>query len=363
MVLAGRKPEIDELESTDSSPPPLPRPRLVSVAGGLDGDTVEVARPPAHIAEPTPVESGFRVTGEVQVEEPGIDFTDDSADPAPVSGPLRLVVTDDAPALDVLRLAECGRSDRTSDVEPRFTEFALPGMSRTRDGLVQIRGEESVIDGKALLSANPLQRASALSSRAFIRLRDFFTEDLRLWLGWMFSPSRGLAQSARPASRGLAHRLDALPTKKKIALVSAPYVLALLLALFLFSGSDDTPATTTPVKAPAEASPTTPPAAKAPAKTAVETAVETPPPAPAAALGQRRTLPIASAMFARPNLRAKKVSRLKAGASVHVYAELPAPSGWVVAQRKNKAIGYIPTAHLEGKRRAKRTKRRRSSSP
>jgi hypothetical protein len=111
------------------------------------------------------------------------------------------------------------------------------------------------------------------------------------------------------------------------------------------------------------------PPPQAPAQAAIPALPIAPKPAPVAPkIGPTteiaRTIPIRSALYAKPKRGTKRVARLAEGDELFVYPNVPAPEGWVVARRLDGEIGFLIARHLDGEKDPPRAaKKKKSSKP
>lgn len=66
--------------------------------------------------------------------------------------------------------------------------------------------------------------------------------------------------------------------------------------------------------------------------------------------GLPHVLAIDSYLRAKPDPRARRVARLKSRRSITVYPRFPAQHGWILGQKSSGEIGFLPLAHLSGRK-------------
>lgn len=248
-------------------------------------------------------------------------------------------------------------------------KFPLPPPTEFGDANPNIRREESVIAEAQFVKNDALFQARRYARRASSIVADH---------GYRFASTIG------ERSVAAIKRFEALPRKKQILWVFAPYLVAAVLVLLLLQLRSGEPRAAT---APAA----NPPAAAAVADVRAPEAVEDPPliaprplPPPAAktavaktdvaktdevgspdvGAGIPRTLPRRTRLLSRPE-PGRHSARLRKGAEVTVFPDFPAPDGFVLAQSSKGTVGFLSVLHLEGQsdpaldKRKKRRRRRR----
>ncbi|MCC7381787.1 MAG: hypothetical protein IT384_08155 [Deltaproteobacteria bacterium] len=252
----------------------------------------------------------------------------------------------------------------------------------TEAGLsAHIRREESVIAKAALAKKNPIHRLQLRMKALHRAVRGELADFEEAYEDWQKKPRPPGVGPWRALFLDIAAALERMPQRRRVVVVSAPYLFALALALILLLGGSDPQAAVTLAPALTPAAAVTP-AAAATADRAEPTAVSatsqsTMPatragpdedeilpsptltaPRPAAgaddeapsAIEVLRTLPIRAAIYAAPKKSAARVAHLGAGSSVLIYPSMPAPEGWIVARRPRGEIGFMVGARLEGER-------------
>lgn len=262
----------------------------------------------------------------------------------------------------------------------------LPPPTDLEQPQFRLRRDESVI-AQAVLSRKPLDRVQEVARRA--------SADAA---GALSNIGAAAAEYVGQGSLQAVKRFQALPRKKQILWVAAPYAIVLLLVLVLIQLRD--PARGAPSIVPTGRSEPAqaaiapegllPPASAAPrphapAKTeptplAKIALASGPQPSPLSKLieksehltaasdsgfgqgldrltdsgrsarGLWRTIPIASSLRVKPDGNALRVARLRSKSRLIVFPDFPARDGWILAQRTSGEVGFIPRLHLDGKR-------------
>jgi hypothetical protein len=242
--------------------------------------------------------------------------------------------------------------------------IALPPATEAQDSQpIRLKRHESVI-AEAAKERKGLWRVGAIAKRAT-------TEVASALQNMGYAAVSVLGQRSVNAVR----HFEALPRKKQIMWVAAPYAVVLFLVLVLVELKEPSRASATvisPASAAASIEETGHPPAPAPqpATPAAQTQVADKPsgaeekitPSDALPLvlpGDKnsrisrsvwKTVPIASSLRVKPDPNALKVSRLKAGARAIIYPDFPTREGWVLAQRPGGEIGFMVASHIDGKK-------------
>lgn len=285
-------------------------------------------------------------------------------------------------ALDRTPLA--AELEQAAQAEKRLLE-SQEFEGATEAGLsAHIRREESVIAKAALAKKNPIHRLQLRMKALHRAVRAELADFEEAYEDWQKKPRPAGVGPWRALFLDIAAALERMPQRRRVVVVSAPYLFALALALILLLGGSDPQAAVTlaPAVTPAAAATAAPAEPTAVSASSQSTMPATPTgagqeddeilpsptltaPRPAAdeapsAIEVLRTLPIRAAIYAAPKKSAARVAHLAAGSSVLIYPSMPAPEGWIVARRPRGEIGFMVSSRLEGERasRDKKAERR-----
>lgn len=333
----------------------------------LEEDTLAIPEPPPlpsqrsnrHL-ELVPSPDG---SGEERAQWPFEDASGAVPPPRPVRRRTAPRLT--RPASHVSSFGRRPKGDAT--VGGSLKQFPLPPPTEFGEPDVHLRREESVIADAMVVKNDALFRAREYARRAST-----------------VAAERGVRFASTIGEHSVAalRKFEAMPRKKQLVFVAAPYALAAVLVLVLLQVRSSEPQAApanrvtppAPVEAPVEAPVAAAAAAPAPTPAPEEIPLIAPRPTRAAPttapkeedLGRvnigasiERTLPRRTRLFSRP-APGKHSARLRKGAAVTIYPDFPAKDGFVLAQSAKGTIGFLSVLHLDGKPDPKIEKKRRN---